>query len=101
MATGINETKGTAFQLAEEKARKMASATAHLAAELDEIAKQLECQLSACYEKENESPFAYAVNQRMIDETQNARQLADIVIDITRQWNRAGEEMRWHNQEVD
>jgi len=37
----------------------------------------------------------------MIDETQNARQLADIVIDIARQWNRTGEEMRWHNQEVD
>ena len=94
METDTNETKGTVFQLGQEKAQKMASATVHLAAELDEIAKQLECQLSACYEKESESPYAYAVNQRMIDEAQHARKLADIVFDIARQWNRAGEEMR-------
>lgn len=98
MAADLNEVKGTAFQLAEAKAKKIASDIINLAAELEDIAKHLECQLSACYDKESESPYAYAVNQRMIDETQSARKLADIVRDISQRWIRAGEEMRWHSR---
>ena len=101
MSTALNAINGTAYELAEAKAQKCAREVVNLAVEIEKIAGHLECQLSASYDRESDSPYSYAVNQQLIDETQSARQLADIVRDISQRWIRAGEEMRWHNQEAD